>query len=125
MGEEVGFKVAPLPERNLTDGTLVAVALTVQDLMNGKGPRLAETLLTTVALVRLLLGVDVSVVSQMVLPSEALSTDVAGERPLVGVSSLVDHHVVALCELSVAELADEPLLGPRASGMSKVESWVI
>ena len=112
MGEQVGFQVAPLPERNLTDGTLVAVALTVQDLMNSKGPRLAETLLTCVALVRLLLGVYVSVISQMVLPSEALSTNVAGERPLVGMGPLVDHHIVALSELSMAELADEPLLRP-------------
>ena len=103
----------------------MAVALTVQDLMDSKGPRLAETLLTCVALVRLLLGVDVSVIPQMVLPSEALSTNVARERPLVGVSPLVDHHVVALGELSVAELANEPLLGTGASGMSKVESWVI
>ena len=125
MGEQVGFQVAPLAERNLTDGTLVAVALTVQDLVNGKGPRLAETLLTCVALVRLLLGVNVSVIPQMVLPSEALSTNVAGEWPLVSMGSLVDHHIVALGELSVAELADEPLLGAGASGMSKVESRVV
>ena len=125
MGEQVGFQVAPLAKRNLTDGTLVAVALTVQDLMNSKGPRLAETLLTCVALVRLLLGVYVSVISQMVLPSEALSTYVAWEWPLVGVGSLMDHHIVALSELSMAELADESLLGPGASGMSKVESRVV
>ena len=125
MGEKVGFQVAPLPERNLTDRTLVAVALTVQDLMNGKGPRLAETLLTCVALVRLLLGVYVSVISQMVLPSEALSTNVAGKWSFVSMGSLVDHHIVALGELSVAKLADEPLFRPGASGMSKVESWVV
>ena len=64
-------------------------------------------------------------VSQVILSSETLSTDVARERSLVSVSSLVDHHVVTFGELSMAELADEPLLGARASGMSKVESWII
>ena len=97
----------------------------MQDFVDCQCARLTEALAAFRALEGLLLGVDVAVISQVVLPSEALSTLGTGERPLVGVSSLVDHHVVALCELSVAELADEPLLGPRASGMSKVESWVI
>ena len=86
---------------------------------------MAEALLAGVALVRLLLRVDVRVVSQVILSSETLSTDVARERSLVCVSSLVDHHVVTFGELSMAELADKPLLGPGASGMSKVESWII
>ena len=86
---------------------------------------MAETLLAGVALVRLLLRVDVRVVSQVILSSETLSTDVARERSLVSVSPFVDHHVVTFGELSMAELADEPLLGAGASGMSKVESWII
>ena len=86
---------------------------------------MAETLLAGVALVRLLLRVDVRVVSQVILSSETLSTDIARERSLVGVSPLVDHHVVTFGELSMAEFADKPLLGTRASGMSKVESWII
>ena len=54
-------------------------------------------------------------VSQVILSSETLSTDVAREGALVGVSSLVDHYVVTFGELSMAEFADEPLLGAGAS----------
>ena len=65
-------------------------------------------------------------VSQVILSSETLSTDVARERSLVCVSSLVDHHVVTFGELSMAKLADEPLLGSGASMLvAEVKSGVI
>ena len=56
---------------------------------------------------------NIAVVSQVVLPSESFSTDVAWVRSLVRVSSLVDQQVVAFGELPVAEFADEPLLRSR------------
>ena len=56
----------------------------------------------------------------MVLPSKSLAADVTRVRPLICVRSLVDQQVVALGELPVAELADEPLLRPgRATGASE------
>ena len=56
----------------------------------------------------------------MVLPSKSLAADVTRVRALVCVRSLVDQQVVALGELPVAELADEPLFRPgRATRASK------
>lgn len=52
-------------------------------------------------------------VSQVVLPSERLSADVARVRPLVSVRSLVYEQVVAFGELSVAKFAYELFLGSR------------
>ena len=95
-------------------------------LMDGEGPGLAEALVTHIALEGLVLAVDVLVVTEMVLPPEGLAADVAGEGPLVCVSSFVDHHIVTLGEFSMAELADEPLLGTRASVLvAEIQSWVI
>ena len=51
-------------------------------------------------------------VSEMVLPTEGLVADVAGEGTLVCVSPLVDQQVVRLGKLSLAELADKLLLRP-------------
>ena len=73
----------------------------------------------------LVLAVNVFVVSQMVLSPESLAADITGEGPLISVGPLMDHDIVRLGELSVTKLANEPLLGTRASGMSKVESRVI
>ena len=117
------FTGRSLGERELADGTLVTVSLTMEDLVHSQGPALTEALLALPALVGLVLGVDVLVVSQMVLSSEGFTTDVAREGPLVRVSSLVDHDVVGLGELAVAKLADEPLLGSGGSALpSHVEA---
>lgn len=53
-------------------------------------------------------------IPQMILSAEGLSAYVARVRPLVGVRPLVNQQVVALGELSIAELADELFLGPLA-----------
>ena len=56
----------------------------------------------------------------MVLTSKSLAADVTRVGALVRVRSLVDQQVVALGELPVAELADEPLLRPgRATRASE------
>ena len=49
------------------------------------------------------------VVSEVVCPSKPLATLEAGEGALVCVGSLVDLQVVALAELTVAELANVSL----------------
>ena len=122
----MSFTGRSLGEGKLADGTLVTVGLTVQDLVHRQGPALTEALVAFPALVRLVLGVDVLVVSQMVLSSEGFTTDVAREGSLVRVSSLVDHDVVGLGELSVAKLADEPLLGSGGSALpGHVEAGVV
>jgi len=120
------FTGRSLGEGKLADGTLVTVGLTMQDLVHRQGPALAEALVTFPALVWFVLRVDVLVVPQVVLSSEGFTTDVAREGPLVRVSSLVDHDVVGLGELSVTKLADEPLLGSGGSALPRhVEAGVV
>ena len=98
----------------------------MQDLVHSQRTTLTEALVAFPALVGFVLRVDVLVVPQMVLSSEGFTTDVAREGPLVRVSSLVDHHVVGLGELSVTKLADEPLLGSGGSTLpSHVEAGVV
>ena len=118
--QQVALQAAPLTESKFAERTLLAVVLCVQDLVHRKRSQLAETDSTLVTFQRLLLGVGVHVVSQVVLSAKTLSTLSAGERSLVCVSSLVDHHVVTFGELSMAELADEPLLWSRGSGLGLV-----
>ena len=112
VGQQMGLQVGALVEAALADGTPVRALLHVEDLVDGQGAGLAEALPAVVALEGLLLGVDVPVVPQVVLPSKGLATDTTGKGPLIGVSPLVDEQVVGLGELPVAELADEPLLWP-------------
>lgn len=111
MSEQVRLEIAPLVEAPATGGALVWRLLHVKDLVDGQGAALAESLATLATLERLLLAVDVLVISEVVLASEGLPADVAGEGPLVRVRPLVDQEVVALGEVSRAVLADELLLG--------------
>ncbi len=112
VGQQMGLQVGALVEAALAYGTPVRALLHVEDLVNGQGARLAEALPAVVALEGLLLGVDVPVVPQVVLPPKGLATNVTGVRSLIGVGSLMDEQVVGLGELPVAELADEPFLWP-------------
>ena len=81
---------------------------------------MAKALVTRPTLVRLVLGVDVFMVPEMVLSPECFSTDITGVRPFISVGPLVDHNIVRLGELSMTELADEPLLWSRGSGLGLV-----
>jgi len=67
------------------------------------------------------------VIPKVVLSSKTLSTLGTGEGALVRMSSLMDHHIVTLGELSMAELADEPLLrtGAPVPLVTKIQSWVV
>ena len=64
---------------------------------------LTESLAANVAREGLPLGVDVAVVAQVVLASEALVADLAWVGSFVGVRSLVDEQVVRLREVPTAE----------------------
>lgn len=98
--------------------------------MDLQSSRLAESLAADLTLEWLLLGVDESVISEMVLSSECLLADLARVRSLIRVRALVDQQVVRLGEVSLAELADELLLGSIGSsiaslGSGKHEPWSI
>ena len=98
----------------------------VEDLVHVEAARLAEPLAAVRALVRLVLGVDVLVVPEMVLPPEGLAADIAGKGSFVRVGPLVDHEVVGLGELTMAKLADEPLLwscSPLMKGSGSMLMW--
>lgn len=107
-------QVGALIEATLADGALVWRLLQMGDLVHGERARLAETLAAVAALERLLLGVYVTVVAQMILSPECLAADVARVRPLIGVCAFVYEQVVRLGEVAVAVLADELLLGADA-----------
>ena len=126
MGEKVTLQAAPLTEGEFAQRALLTVVLCVQDFVHRQRSQLAETDSTLATFEGFLLGVGVHVVSQVVLSAKALATLSAGEGTLVGVSPFVDHHVVTFGELSMAKLADEPLLGSGASMLvAEVKSGVI
>ena len=74
-------------------------------LVDHESARLTEALAAHGALERLLLGVHVAVVAQMVLAPKGLAAYVARIGPLVGVRALVDEQVVGLGEVARAEAA--------------------
>ena len=111
VSEKVGLEIGALVELSLADRTLMRRLLHVKDLVDGQCSRLAESLATLGANERFLLGVDVAMVSQVILASEGLPTDVTRVRSLVCVCPFMNEQVVGLGELSVAEFTFEFLLG--------------
>ena len=71
---------------------------------------MAESFATVIAFEWLFFGVNVSVIFEMILPSESFTTDVTRIWSLIGMGSLVYEKVVGLGELSVTIFADESLL---------------
>ena len=123
--QQVGFQVGPLVEAPLTNGTPMGRLLHVKDLVNCQGSGLAEALAAFVTFEGLLFGVNVSVVSKVVLPAEGLAANITIEGSLIGVGPLVDEEVVGFGELSVAVLADETFLGSRSSSGSPQQSGIV
>ncbi len=111
MGQDVGLDGAPLLEHLAADGAGDDNIGRVENPVDIETSGLAEALSTVLALEGLLFGVDISVVPQVVLPSEGLATHITGKRPFICMSPLMDEQVVGLGELPVAELTDKPLLG--------------
>jgi len=93
-----------------TGWTLVRGIFHMQDPVDSQRPGLAEPFATIVTFERLLFGVNVSVVSQVVLPSKGLAANITVERSLIGVRSLVDEQVVRFGEFSLAELTNVAFL---------------
>ena len=97
----------------------------VQDFVDCQCARLTEALAAFRALEGLLLGVDVAVISQVVLPSEGLATNITVEWPLICVRPLVDQQVVGFSELALAVPADEPLLWSGRPSRSAEKTRVV
>lgn len=114
MDCHVSLKVGALIEAAIAHGALVGRLLQMRHLVDGEGSRLAESLSAIVALERLLLAVDVAMISQMILATEGFAANVATVGTLIGVRSLVDEKIVRFGELSVAILADELFLWTRS-----------
>lgn len=55
-------------------------------------------------------GLDVPVISEVILSSKGLAADIAAVRPLVCVCSLVNQQVVRLREMSLTVFADKLFL---------------
>lgn len=112
----VCLQIGALIEAPVANRALVRCLLQMGHFVHGQGARLAESFAAIGALERLLLRVNVTVITQMVLPAERLAADVARVRTLVGVRALVDQQVVGLGELAVAVLTDELLLWTASCG---------
>ena len=94
MSEEVSLEVRSLVETSSANGTLVRGLLHVKDLVHCQCAGLTEALAALQTLERFLFGVDVAVVTEVVLPPEGFATEITGIRPLIGMSTLVDEKVV-------------------------------
>ncbi len=96
----------------------------VKNFMYGQCTTLAESLAALIALVRLLLAVNVSVVTQMILTAERFAANVTRIWPLICVCTLVYQQIVRLGKFTVAIFTDESLFGsgspPRASKQPRV-----
>lgn len=64
-------------------------------------------------------------IAEMVLTAESLAADVARVRSFIGMCALVDQQIVGLGELTVAELADELLLGAGGATRTTEEARVV
>jgi len=82
----------------------------VKDSMDCQCSTLAEAFSAFRALERFFLGVDVPMISKMILPPECLVTNVTCVWSFISMSSLVYQKVVRFGKPSLTELADELLL---------------
>lgn len=68
---------------------------------------------------RLVLGMKLPVVSQMILPSESFATNITRVRPFVSVGPLVYQQIVTFSKLSIAKFADELFFWARAPAVAR------
>ena len=115
VGKKMSFEIWSLIEASLAHLALVRRLLHVKDLMNGQCSRLTESLPTFCADERLLLGVNVSMISQVVLPPECFAANIAWVGSFICVSAFMDEKIVRFRKLSVAKFANELFLGAISS----------
>jgi len=104
VSQQVSLKVGPLTEYFPTGWTLMIRIVNVKYPMNCQGAGLAESFATILALERLLFGMDVSMIAEVILTTEGLSANITIERTFVRMSAFVNQQVVRLCKLTVAVL---------------------
>lgn len=114
MAVQMTTQVGALIEATLADGAFVWRLLQMGHLVYGKRARLAEAFAAIAALERLLLGVYVAVIAQVILSAECLAANVARIRPLIGVCAFVNEQIVRLGEMAIAVLANELLFWAAA-----------
>lgn len=68
--------------------------------------------------------VDVSMISQMILPSKSLLTNITGIRSFIGMRTFVYEQIVRLAELAITEFTNELFLRPRRSSRCPEQSSV-
>ena len=90
VSEEMGLEVGSLVETTATSMTLVRRIFHVKYLVDLKCPGLTEPFSTVRTLEGLLFRVNVSVVSQVVLSSECLVTNVTGVWSLIRMSTFMN-----------------------------------
>lgn len=83
-------------------------------LVHGQCARLTKTFATIAALERFVFGMNIFVISEMVLATECLTAYIAWEWSFVGVRALMDLQIVAFGEIAFTKLANELLFGPCA-----------
>lgn len=86
----VRFEVGALVEASIADRAFMGRFLQVRHFMHRKCSRLTEALAAVIALEWLFFGVNISVISEMVLATEGLSADVTAVGAFISVGSLVD-----------------------------------
>ena len=87
----------------------------MQNFVNSQRSRLTETFPTIRAFERLLLGMNISVISQMILSSKSFTTNIARVRTFISVGPLVDEQIVGFGKLSIAKFTNKLLswsIGP-------------
>ena len=81
----------------------------MQNFVNGQRSRLTEAFATVGAFKRLLLGMNIPVISQMILSSKCFTTNIARVRTFISVGSLVDEQIVGFGKLSVTKFTNKLL----------------
>jgi hypothetical protein len=121
MNLHVRLEIGSLIEASIADWTFMWRLFQMCDFMNGECARLTESFSTIIALEWLLFGVNITMITKMILTTECFSTNVTRVRTLIGMRSLVNQKIVRLCELTITIFADELLLWSSASRTSNFQ----
>jgi len=82
----------------------------VQDLMNGQGSGLAKSFSTFKTFEWFVFGMDVLVISQVILSSKGFAANITVKGSFISVGPFVDEKVVRFGKFSLAKLTDVTFL---------------
>lgn len=112
----VRLKISSLVKCAIAYGALVRCFFEMRHFMDSERARLTKSLATIVALEWLLFGMNVAMITQMILSTKGLSTNVTRVGTLVSVRSLVNQQVVGFGKLTIAIFADKLFLWTSSCG---------